>query len=602
MSRRRRLPLSVILAAGLFILLAVLSVVQYRWLDEFSRAEGLRMQEDLSRSADRFSEEFDQRITRVFRFFGTDGSPRNPVRESLGRRCVEWREGSFEKALVSAVFLVTPKPDPFEFDAYGNAAEPRNRTGPSFDPRPPPRRGERGMNLEIWDEARRTFVSVEWPAGLDRFRDQVEHRGGGERPVTPVISYGSQTFLVIPEGSVEPGGPPEGPAFALIQLDLGYVRDKVIPQLAAEVFGTSPEGTHVSVIDRDGQRLWASSSMKGERSSEAGGDVMRPIFMIRPGGTGPFRRLLPRPEPLTEGGSAGRDRGGLGWRLVVSHPSGSVGEAVARLRRRNLAIAGGIFFLLATSVGLVVSSAQRAERLAWQQVEFIAGVSHELRTPLTAIRSAGENLADGVITSDEAVRRYGSMIAGHGRRLSTIVQQVLDYAGGQARSEPSDQSLSVQELVKGAIEDCAEAIRVKGVTVETRIPSDLPAIKGDAAALRRALRNVIENAVKYGGGEAWLRVAGVKEQRSGKQFVRLTVEDRGMGFDDSEASVLFEPFYRSRRVVASPIPGTGLGLTIVKRIIDDHHGRVRISSRNGEPGTIVTLSLPADSARQGRVS
>src|SRR5215831_2071397 len=94
-----------------------------------------------------------------------------------------------------------------------------------------------------------------------------------------------------------------------------------------------------------------------------------------------------------------------GWRLVVKHRAGSLEAAVTATRRRNLAISFGILSLLGVSVGFIVLSSRRAQRLATQQMEFVAGVSHELRTPLAVICSAAENLADGVIDSRDQIKR-----------------------------------------------------------------------------------------------------------------------------------------------------------------------------------------------------
>ena len=118
--------------------------------------------------------------------------------------------------------------------------------------------------------------------------------------------------------------------------------------------------------------------------------------------------------------------------MVVKHRAGSLEAAVAATRRRNLAISFGILLLLGASVGFIVLSSRRAQRLATQQMEFVAGVSHELRTPLAVICSAAENLADGVIDNRDQIKRYGGLIRDEGRRLTGMVEQVLEFAGAQS--------------------------------------------------------------------------------------------------------------------------------------------------------------------------
>src|SRR5439155_17992756 len=117
------------------------------------------------------------------------------------------------------------------------------------------------------------------------------------------------------------------------------------------------------------------------------------------------------------------------WQLVLQHPAGSLEAAVGQARRRNLTLSFGILALLCVSVGLIVVNAQRSQRLAGQQMDFVATVSHELRTPLAVIRSAAQNLSAGVVHEPAQAKRYGELLEGEGRRLTDMIEQVVDYAG-----------------------------------------------------------------------------------------------------------------------------------------------------------------------------
>ena len=116
----------------------------------------------------------------------------------------------------------------------------------------------------------------------------------------------------------------------------------------------------------------------------------------------------------------------------MTHSSGSLEAAVSSQRRRNLAISSSVLGLLGASMGLLVLATRRAQRLARQQMEFVAAVSHELRTPLAVIRSAAENLADGVVHDEAQIRRYGELMRTEGRRLTDMVEQILEFAGIQS--------------------------------------------------------------------------------------------------------------------------------------------------------------------------
>jgi len=116
---------------------------------------------------------------------------------------------------------------------------------------------------------------------------------------------------------------------------------------------------------------------------------------------------------LRSGGPPPRDmpqepRGG--WLIQVAHRGGSLNGLVSQTRHRNLAVSLGVLAVLAVSLAVLLVSTRRAERLATLQMDFVAGVSHELRTPLSIIRSAGENLADGLVSGNDQVRRYGGVI------------------------------------------------------------------------------------------------------------------------------------------------------------------------------------------------
>jgi signal transduction histidine kinase len=281
--------------------------------------------------------------------------------------------------------------------------------------------------------------------------------------------------------------------------------------------------------------------------------------------------------------------------LLVQHRSGSLESAVAAVRWRNLMISSGVLLLLTLAVGLIVVSARRAQSLARQQMEFVAAVSHELRTPVSVIGAAAGNLADGVVGDPQRVRKYGETIQGEARRLAETVERVLQLAGIAAgRAAASRTLIDPSALVHEAIGECRAEIEAAGVTVETAVADDVPPISGDRAALRSALRNLISNAVKYGGSARWLRVSvsAPEARRPAPARVVFSVEDRGLGIDADDRKHVFEPFYRGREAVSQQIQGSGLGLNLVLRIAEAHGGRVQVTS---EPfkGSVFSLTIPS---------
>ena len=275
------------------------------------------------------------------------------------------------------------------------------------------------------------------------------------------------------------------------------------------------------------------------------------------------------------------------WRLLVKHPAGSLEGAVNTARRRNLVISTTILGILGLSVGFLVVSTRRAHDLARQQLEFVATVSHELRTPLAVIRSAADNLADGVVNDEARIRQYGQLVRREGLRLTDLVEQILEFAGLQSgqrtlAARPVEISRLLREVVA-----TAEATAPAGVSVEVAIADNLPAVAGDEAALRRVFQNLVGNAIKYGADARWIGVTATFTTST----LEVSVSDRGIGIAAADQVRIFDPFYRAPDVVAAQIQGAGLGLSLVKRIVEAHSGRITLKSAPGE-GSTFTVSLP----------
>jgi signal transduction histidine kinase len=292
--------------------------------------------------------------------------------------------------------------------------------------------------------------------------------------------------------------------------------------------------------------------------------------------------------------------GGEGqWRLVAKHRSGSLEAAVAAARTRNFALSSGILALLAIAIGLIVVSARRAQRLARQQLEFVAAVSHELRTPVSVIGAAAGNLADGLVDNAGRVKTYGATIQTEARRLGETVERVLQLAGIAAGSSAAARTaLPVPSLVEEAVAATRLESEAAGVTVDVDIaddlwhsptdPSGVQRVVGDPVALRSAIQNLISNAIKYGGEARWVRVSA---KALTHKKTRITVEDRGLGIATDERKHIFEPFYRGREAVSRQIQGSGLGLHLVQRIVEAHGGTVSVQSEPGKGSTFI-IDLP----------
>jgi signal transduction histidine kinase len=156
--------------------------------------------------------------------------------------------------------------------------------------------------------------------------------------------------------------------------------------------------------------------------------------------------------------------------------------------------------------------------------------------------------------------------------------------------------LSAAALVSDAVQQTALDAERAGVTVEVDIAGELPPLVGDGPSLQSAVQNLVGNAVKYAGADRWVRVRVAPGGAGARREVHIAVEDHGPGLDAEEARRVFEPFFRGKDAVANQIQGSGLGLSLVRRIVEAHGGRVELATRAGH-GSTFTICLPADPAR-----
>ena len=276
------------------------------------------------------------------------------------------------------------------------------------------------------------------------------------------------------------------------------------------------------------------------------------------------------------------------WRADFAHQSGSLEAVLASTRRRNLFISSSVLALLGASITMLLISSTRARRLAAQQMEFVAGVSHELRTPLAVIRSAAENLADGVVGDTAQVQRYGQLIVSEGRRLTEMVEQVMEFAGFDAGRTLETRPVAAVDIAQAAIEASGPLLAETDTHVEFESPDEALVVKANHAALARSVQNLISNAIKYGGADGWV---GLRVSAADERTVAISVADHGKGIPEQDQPRIFEPFYRGQHATDGHVPGSGLGLSLVDRIVRQHGGRVHVQSSS--KGTTFTLLVPA---------
>jgi signal transduction histidine kinase len=208
------------------------------------------------------------------------------------------------------------------------------------------------------------------------------------------------------------------------------------------------------------------------------------------------------------------------------------------------------------------------------------------------IRSAAQNLSAGVVHDAEQTQRYGDLIESEGRRLTDMVEQVLEYAGlNDAKRRPRPQAMDAVPVLRDIVASTSSLPEARGVEFDVRIDQDVPVVMADEAAIRRALHNLLGNALKYAGDGRWVGVSASRGEGADDGFVLVSVSDRGKGIAADDLGHIFEPFYRGRHAVDQQIRGNGIGLSLVKQLLQALGGRVSVRSAPGQ-GSMFTLYLP----------
>ena len=276
--------------------------------------------------------------------------------------------------------------------------------------------------------------------------------------------------------------------------------------------------------------------------------------------------------------------------LVSRHTTPAV------VARRNFLVNIGLSAALATVLlgGLLLAlrTASREMKLSQMKNEFVSNVSHELRTPLASIRVFAEFLRLGRFDGPEKAREYGDYIETESRRLTQLINNILDFASiDSGRKTYRFVRCDVREVVCETLKTFEIRLRQDGFNVIVEgADTHLPPARIDAGAIAQSLSNLLDNAVKYSNGNKDITVS----LRRDGGFIVISVRDQGVGIARDEQRKIFDRFHRVSTGLVHDVKGSGLGLSIVRHIVEAHRGKVTVESRPGE-GSTFSLHLPIDS-------
>lgn len=261
-------------------------------------------------------------------------------------------------------------------------------------------------------------------------------------------------------------------------------------------------------------------------------------------------------------------------------------------RRRRLLISGFAVLALALLAGsyFIMRSINREQAVAKLQSEFVSAVSHEFRTPLTSLRQLSEMLSKGRIPTEDLRQKSYDILSRESERLQRLVESLLDFGRIEARAfRYHFEDLDPAKFVDDVVAEFREKAAAQGYSVELELAAENPRIHADREALGLALRNLLDNAVKYSPAcrNVWVETA---RERG---LLAIRVRDQGIGIPAAEQKEIFKRFVRGSSSRAAHVQGTGIGLAMALHIIKAHDGEIRLESEPGK-GSTFTILLPLE--------
>jgi len=623
--------LSIFPVCALLALLSVLAFLQYRWLGQISDGEREQMQRRLDADTKRFAEDFNREIQGAYFNFQLDSEAwKTQNAAQFNERYDFWRDKTAYKDLIKDFYFVG-------FDEAKTVSKYDKSTRIFANAEIPAEIAKIIAKLKPEETLKPVETAIpallmpihETPPKLENIVVKTTRIEVG-KPPTPQVRTPKKLGVLI------------------VTLDENVIKEQILPDLVRKYFSESENANfNLAVVNKENQPVFQTndvtatdssakllnlvsdnftffsnreilSSIQGEKrqsmvfsrieTHSTNGVVAEKtqIPQNTAGETGAkmsekVLEFVPKPDqqrvevkiasgqPLNTKIFEGRfNDDDTSWTLNVQHNAGSLEKFITNTRNKNLAISFGILSLLAVSIILIFISSQRAKLFAQRQVDFVSSVSHEFRTPLAVIYSAGENLADGVAREENQVAKYGNLIKGEGKKLSAMVEQILDFAGANSGKKKYDlREQNISQIIAETLNECQPLLDEKGFEVETEIAENLPKINADKVALSGALQNLIANSIKYSNGAKWLKITA----RNGDNKLKIIVEDKGIGIAKSDLKHIFEPFYRAKSVVDEQIHGNGLGLSLVKQTVEAHGGKIAVESEPGK-GSKFIIHLP----------
>jgi len=256
----------------------------------------------------------------------------------------------------------------------------------------------------------------------------------------------------------------------------------------------------------------------------------------------------------------------------------------------------GMFLLIVSilifGTTLTIRAVGHEMELARLKSDFVSTISHEFKSPVTSIRQLAEMLKTNRVPSEDRRERYYDVLVEQSERLALLIDNILDVSKmEEGKKTFVFEQTNIGELLQELVSTNQDRVRHQGFAIQAEISDGLPSIKADRAAIGQAVNNLIDNAIKYSGKAKRVIVHACTDN----QHLIISVHDCGIGIKKEELTKVFERFYRGGDELTRGVKGSGLGLTLVKQIVEAHHGSVHAESELGH-GSTFEIRIPLEVA------
>ena len=276
------------------------------------------------------------------------------------------------------------------------------------------------------------------------------------------------------------------------------------------------------------------------------------------------------------------------WKVRVGLKNTNIDELA---RNSFLHSAGATLLVLVVLIfgmALTIRATDREARLAQAKSNFVSNVSHELKTPLSLLNLFSEILELGRVNSEEKKTEYYRIIRHESLRLNKMIDNILDFSKIEAgRKTYVFAEGDMAEVIEHVLSSYRYQIINQGFDVQTNIQPDLPPVLIDRDAMEQAISNLLDNAIKYSRD---VKQLSITTERRGSDL-SIEIADQGIGIPRAEQAKIFEKFYRVGNGLVHDVKGSGLGLSLVKHIVEAHNGTITVESEVGK-GSRFTILLP----------